>query len=109
MSTTAPFATRPDLASSSLEEIEKRSQTLLEKKTIPGFLDKAKDSQEVVNLVEQLRSAILYYQVSRNHSGKTGVNVTKQISQQHSIYNQIGKLTVRLITYGFYPRADNSR
>ena len=71
-----------------------------------GFLDKAKDSQEVVNLVEQLRSAIVYYQVSRNHVGKTEVNAMKQISQQQSIYNQIGKLTVRLLIYGFDPRTD---
>ena len=70
------------------------------------FFDKAKDSQEVVNLVEQLRSAILYYQVSRNHAGQTGVNAMKQISQQQSIYIQIGKLTVRLFIHGFDPRAD---
>ena len=73
----APFVTGPDLAFSSLEEIEKRSQSILEKKKMAGFLDKANDSQEVVNLVEQLRSAILCYQVSRNHAGQTGVNVMK--------------------------------
>ena len=53
-----------DLVFSSLEEIEERSQALLEKKKAAGFLDKAKDSQEVVGLVEQLRTAIVYYRVS---------------------------------------------
>ena len=53
-----------DHSLSSLEEIEVRSQALLEKKKTAGFLDKAKDSQEVVGLVEQLRTAIVYYRVS---------------------------------------------
>ena len=65
----APFVTHSDLVLSSLEEIGKRSQALLNKKKMARFLDKAKDSEEVVNLVEQLRSAIVYYQVSRNHCG----------------------------------------
>jgi len=47
-----------------LEEIKERSQALLEKKKAAGFLDKGKDSQEVVGLVEQLRTAIVYYRVS---------------------------------------------
>ena len=62
-----PF-TYSNLMFSTLEEIEKRSQDLLKKTKMAGFLDKAKDSQEVVNLVEELRSAILYYQVSGNHA-----------------------------------------
>ena len=53
--------------SSSLEDIEERSQTLLKKKEGAKFLDKTKDSQEVANLVEQLRTAIVYYQVSGKH------------------------------------------
>jgi len=53
-----------DYVFSSLEEIGERSQTLLEKKKVAGFLDKAKDSQEVVGLVEQLRIAIVYYRAS---------------------------------------------
>ena len=60
----APSAARSNLMFSSLEEIEKRSQALLEKRATVGFLDKSKDSQEVVDLVEQLRTAIVYYQVS---------------------------------------------
>lgn len=50
----------------SLKEIRKRSQALLEKKERARFLDKARDTQEVANLVEQLRTAIVYYQVSGN-------------------------------------------
>jgi len=60
--------TRSDLAFSSLEGIEKRSQNLLEKKMASGLLDKGKDSQEVANLVEELRTAIVYYQVSGDHA-----------------------------------------
>ena len=40
---------------------------MLEKKKTARFLDKTIDSQEVTNLVEQLWTAIVYYQVSRNH------------------------------------------
>lgn len=39
-----------------------------------GFIDKGRDSQEVVNLIEELRSAIMYYQVSRRYGGSTRVN-----------------------------------
>ena len=66
MNATVPSTTCSNLAFSSLEEVEKRSRGLLEKKKVARFLDKAKDSQEVVNLVEQLRTAIVFYQVSRN-------------------------------------------
>ena len=64
---------RSNVALSSLEEIGKRSQALLEKKKMASFLDKSKDSQEVVNLVEELRTAIVYYQVSAIHVFRTGV------------------------------------
>jgi len=68
-----------------------------------GFLDKQVDSQEVVNLVEEIRSAILYYQVSRNHTGgEAELTRIQQISQQRSIYTQIRGLTVRLHVYVFY-------
>ena len=62
------FVAHFNLVFSSLREIEKQSQALLEKKKIPGFLDKSKDSQEVVDLVEQLRSVVVYYQVSDHHT-----------------------------------------
>lgn len=52
----------------SLGGIEKRSQALLEKGKIARVLDKAQDSEEVVKLVEELRRAILIYQVgTRRH------------------------------------------
>jgi len=47
-----------------LEEIEKRSKALLEKGKTARFLDKGRDSGEVVKLVERLRDAITHYQVS---------------------------------------------
>jgi len=49
-----------------LEEIEKRSQGLLEKGKAARFVDKGRDSGEVVKLVEQLRDAITRYQVSED-------------------------------------------
>ena len=57
-----------DPAFRSLAEIEERSKALLEKKKAAGFLDKSKDSQEVVGLVEKLRTAIIYYRVSDNYT-----------------------------------------
>jgi len=47
-----------------LEDIEKRSQALLEKGKVARFIDKGRDSGEVVKLVERLRDAITRYQVS---------------------------------------------
>ena len=67
MNATALSVFRSNLAFSSLEEIGARSRGILEKGKGARFLDKAKDSQEVVNLVEQLRVAIVYYQVSGNN------------------------------------------
>jgi hypothetical protein len=48
----------------SLEEIGMRSLALSRKKKLARVLDKTRDSQEVVKLVEKLRQAILVYQVS---------------------------------------------
>jgi len=48
----------------SLEDIEKRSQVLSKKEKGARFLDKTQDSGEVVKLVEELRRAVLVYQVS---------------------------------------------
>ena len=47
-----------------LGNIEKRSRALFEKGKIARALDKAQDSEEVVKLVEELRRAVLVYQVS---------------------------------------------
>ena len=49
---------------STLEDIEKRSQVLLEKGVAARFMDKEDDPKEVARLVERLREAITLYQVS---------------------------------------------
>jgi len=49
-----------------LKEIEKRSQALLEKGKAARFVDKGRDSGEVVKLIERLRDAITHYQVSED-------------------------------------------
>lgn len=48
----------------SLEDIGTRSLALSEKGKLARVLDKTKDLQEVIGLVERLRQAILVYQVS---------------------------------------------
>ena len=57
-----------------MQEIEERSQAILEKKKTAGLLDKPKDSQEVAGLVEQLRTAIVYYRVSRDLAARVETN-----------------------------------
>ncbi|KAF9790951.1 hypothetical protein BJ322DRAFT_418044 [Thelephora terrestris] len=52
----------------SLEDIEKRSQELLGKGKAARILDKARDSGIIVKLVEELRQAILIYQLSQQRS-----------------------------------------
>lgn len=69
--------TYANLMFSAFEEIGKRSQALLEKKTTARFFDKAKDSQEVVTLVEQLRATIVYYQVRGDYATQTSVNTRR--------------------------------
>jgi len=81
-----------------LEEIEKQSQALLVKGVAARFIDKGEDSKEVGKLIEQLREAITYYQVSGYHIiASTTVDVGEQFSQQQAIYNQITDLTVRIL------------
>ena len=48
----------------SLEDIGKRSLVLSEKGKVARILDKTRDLGEVIKLVEELRRAILIYQVS---------------------------------------------
>ena len=60
----ARLATPVNGLRSALDEIEKRSQVLLEKGKAARFVDKGRDSGEVVKLVERLREAITRYQVS---------------------------------------------
>ena len=69
----ARLATPVNSLHSALEEIERRSQVLLEKCKAARFVDKAalfvdkgEDSREVVKLVERLRDVIACYQVSED-------------------------------------------
>jgi len=48
----------------SLEDIGKRSLALSDKGKVARALDKKQDLQKVIQLVEELRQAILIYQVS---------------------------------------------
>ena len=84
MNSTTPPVTRSNPVFSSLEEIRTRAQAISEKRDkekektagfldkakerTAGFLDKGKHSQEVVDLMEKLRDAIVYYQVSGDHA-----------------------------------------
>jgi len=59
---------RSHLIFSSSEGIEQQLRVLLEKKKVAGFIDSAKDSQEMINLVGQLRTAIVRYKVREIHA-----------------------------------------
>jgi len=92
-----------------LEEIEKQSQALLDKAKAPRLIDKAalfvdkkRDSGEVVKLVERLRDAITCYQVSEDWFVTLDTTYTPgKVSQQQAIYNQIAILTVRILRLVF--------
>ena len=56
----------------SLEDIEKRSQVLSDKGKMAKMLDKKRNSGAIVKLVEQLRQAILVYQVGTVESCRSG-------------------------------------
>ena len=56
----------------SLEDIEKRSLVLLGKGKAAKILDKKQDSGKVVKLVEELRQAILIYQVGIAENQRPG-------------------------------------
>ena len=61
------------------------------------FVDKRRDSGEVVKLVERLRDAITRYQVSGHWFVASNMTYTPgQVSQQQAIYEQIANLTVRV-------------
>ena len=78
---------------STLAEIERRSQELLAKGTAARFVDKARDSGEVVKLIERLREAIKHYQASENCSWHCIKLTVGQVSQQQAIYDRITNLT----------------
>ena len=91
-----------------LEDIEKRSQELLEKGKAARFVDKGRDSGEVGKLVERLRDAIIRYQVSDGWFVASNMTYTVgQVSQQQSIYDQITALTVRAFRLVFILYADD--
>ena len=91
-----------------LEDIEKRSQELLEKGKAARLVDKGRDSGEVGKLVERLRDAIIRYQVSDGWFVASNMTYTVgQVSQQQSIYDQITTLTVRAFRLVFILYADD--
>ena len=61
---------------STLEDIEKQSQVLLEKGVAARFIDKEGDSKEVARLIERLREAIALYQVSESWIVSPGATYT---------------------------------
>jgi len=90
-----PSPASPNVLRSALEQIEKRSQALLEKNPAARFVDKGGDSGEVVKLIERLQEAITHYQVSSHMDvAPNAADVEEQISQQQAIYDKITDLTV---------------
>lgn len=59
----------------SLDKIKKQSQAILDKEPAVGFIDKTKDSQEVISLVDELRNAIVAYQVGEKYITLHSVNM----------------------------------
>ena len=93
---------------SALEEIERRSQALLEKGGAARFIDKGEDSKEVAGLIERLREAITHYQVSAHQViASSALDIGAQISQQQAIYEQITDLTVRILRLVSAHRTDD--
>ena len=78
------------LCDRSLEDIGKRSLALSEKGKVARVLDKTQDSQEVVKLVENLRQAILVYQVSAGHH-QTRKPLTRQTGVATAVTIQPGR------------------
>jgi len=88
-----------NLVLSSLERIEKRSQAISEKTKTAGFLDKTKDCREVVDLVEELRNAIVYYQVSRYYTDQTGGINKSGVDLTATVDIQSDRTIDRKVTY----------
>jgi hypothetical protein len=68
----SPYQLKPTAYTRSLEGIEKRSLMLLDKGKGARILDKKADSGMAVKLVEELRQAILLYQVSAFVNRRSG-------------------------------------
>jgi hypothetical protein len=60
-----------------LEDIERQSQALLPKGKVARILDKTQDSQAIIKLVEDLRQAILIYQVGTVGNHRDLVELTR--------------------------------
>lgn len=98
----------PNGCCSVFEEIEEQSRTLSAKSGIAQFADKEEDTKVVARLVEQLREAVVCYQVGKAHtSAPSTVDVKEQMSQQQSIYHQITNLTVRIFGLFSIPLAND--
>ena len=61
-------------------------------------MDKGEDSKEVAKLIERVREAIGFYQVSRRLIvTPSGVDAGEQVSQQQAIYDQITDIAVSIL------------
>jgi len=97
-----------DVPCSALEEIEKRSNELLGKVRAARFVDKGRDSVDVVKLVETLRDAVTRYQVSEDwFVASNTIYTAGQVSQQQAIYDRITDLTVRFFRSALNLYTDN--
>ena len=65
------------IACRSLEDIQERSQGLQGKGRMTRVLDKTRDSQKVAKLVEDLRQAIVIYQVGTKKSPRGHAELTR--------------------------------
>jgi len=68
------------LCDRSLEDIGKRSLVLSEKGKVARVLDKTRDLQEVIGLVESLRQAILVYQVSAGGTRRPSLGIVDGVT-----------------------------
>ena len=82
-----PSSTQNRLSDRSLEDIGTRSLVLSEKGKVARVLDKSRDLQEVIGLVEKLRQAILVYQVStRDGESQSGAADRRDRCRNNSRY-----------------------
>jgi hypothetical protein len=73
-------STTPNDRYRTFAKIEEISQKLLAKGAIARFVDKGEDSNTVAKLIERLREAILFYQVSED---RTSVPSTIDIGSRY--------------------------
>jgi hypothetical protein len=80
----APLFRRRITLYRSLEDIGTRSLALAGKGKLARALDKAQDSQEIIKLVEELRQAILIYQVSPRGRGQSQLGIIDPWDRCHN-------------------------